>query len=186
MTDVLMEQAAENWAKRLALASCVLWLASLALPAFMVDSRAESMLGGVVLLTGLLFGWSAYANIFFAVAAMTLLSGGRPRRSVLAMLAFGATLPIFKGVIRDEGSGTILPVVSWGWGAVIWILALLLLATAAAIRARLVSLAVARTLVGLMLVSFAAIVSLHFYQRAAANFQERSLYLSSGLAFTRA
>lgn len=191
MTRLPIEQSTEIEGKWLTYAACASWLISLVLPGFMVDSRAESWFGGPVLLFGLLFGWAvhgwaAYANIFFVVAAIALLSGRRPRGSVLAMLALGATLPLFRGVIRDEGSGAILPVVSWGWGAVIWIFSLVLLATAAAIRTRLLTLMGARVVLGLLLVSLVSIGGLHFYQRAAANSQERNLYLSTGMAFTRA
>lgn len=185
------KQSNEIEGKCLTYAACAIWLVSLALPGFMVDSRAEAWFGGAILLFGLLFGWAvhgwaAYANIFFVVAAFALLSGRRPRGSVITMLAFGATLPLFKGVIRDEGSGAILPVASWGWGAVLWIFSLVLLAAAAASRAQLLTLTGTRVVLGLLLVGLVSIGGIRFTQRSAANSQERNLYLSSGMAFTRA
>lgn len=171
--------------------SCIAWLISLALPGFIIYSRAEAWYGGEILLFGLIFGWlvhgwAAYANIAFFYVAVKLLSGQRPYRSVLALLGLVATLPFFKGVIEDEGSGAALPVVSWGWGAVVWIYSLALLAMASAIQARLLSLREARRLLGLLSVGLVAIVGLHFYQRSHANTQEQDLYLSSGTAFTLA
>ncbi|NHZ66024.1 hypothetical protein [Massilia genomosp. 1] len=186
----LTEQSSDIFSKRLTYAACGLWLMSLALPGFMVDSRAEPLFGGMILLLGILFGWavhgwSAYANIFFLVAAVALFSGRRPRGSVLTMLALAATLPLFKGVIQDAGSGAILPVVGWGWGAVLWIFSLILLTTAAATRTQLLSLLGARVVLGLLLVSLVAAAGFHLNQRSAVNSQERSLYLSGGMAFTR-
>lgn len=185
------EQSREVLAKRLTYAACSCWIASLALPGFMVESSASSWSGVVILAFGLLFGWmvngwAAYANIFFVVAAIALLADRQPRGSVLAMLVLGATLPLFQGVIRDEGSGTVLPVVSWGWGAVIWMCSLVLLAAAAAVRRQQLSSSGAIAVVGLLLIGIAAIGSLLFYQRSAMNSQERALYLSTGMAFTRA
>ncbi|MFB9242403.1 hypothetical protein IV454_16170 [Massilia antarctica] len=186
----LTEQSSDIFSKRLTYAACALWLVSLALPGFMVDSRAEPLFGGMILLLGPLFGWAVggwavYANIFFLVAAVALFLGRRPRGSVLTMLALAATLPLFEGVIRDEGSGTILPVVGWGWGAVLWIFSLIVLTTAAATRTQLLSLLGASVVLGLLLVSLVATAGFHLNQRSAANSQERSLYLSGGMAFTR-
>jgi hypothetical protein len=117
-----------------------LWLVSLALPGFIVQGRTEVWNGGNILWLGLLFGWAVlgfavYANLFFVPVAIRLFLGKRPTIAVGLMLVLAATLPFFRGVIADEGSGAVLPVVSWGWGAVLWIVAIVLLALAAAVRA---------------------------------------------------
>ncbi|NHZ94802.1 hypothetical protein [Massilia sp. CCM 8734] len=191
MTE-LTEQSSDLYSEQLTYAACGLWLLSLALPGFMVETRAEPLFGGTILQFGLLYGWavggwSAYANIFFLVAAAALFSGRQPRGSVFAMLALAATLPLFKGVIpiRDGISGTILPVVSWGWGALFWIFSLILLAAAAATRAQRLSRPGAKVVLGLLLASLVVMAGFHLNQRSAANSQERSLYLSWGMAFTR-
>ena len=192
MTQPSKDQSVEIWSKRLIYTAWALWLISLALPGFMADNNGHDLLfGGIILLFGLLFGWyvggwAAYANIFFVIAALRLHSGRQPITSVFAMLALGATLPLFKGVVLDEGSGAIGPVVSWGWGAGIWLSSLVLLATAAAIRARRLPPIGAKVVMAALLAGFVAVGALHFQQRAAANLQERAFYLSGGMAYTRA
>lgn len=174
---------------RLAQAAIALWLVSLVLPGFVVDTRSEAMPGIYVLMLGLPFGWmvlgfAAYANLFFFRAAYLMLKGRQPGASVVAMLGLAATLPLFRGVMRDEGSGAILPVASWGWGAVLWLVALLLLAAAAALRADRLGTRGLRALLAALLVILVALGTLHGLQWSRANVQERSLYLSPGLAFT--
>lgn len=176
---------------RLAQAAIALWLVSLVLPGFQVDTRNQALFGFHVLLLGLPFGWmvlgfAVYANLFFLRAAYLMLQGRQPGASVVAMLGLAATLPFFRGVIRDEGSGTILPVASWGWGAALWLVALLLLAAAAALRAERVSARGIRAMLGSVLVALLMLAGLQGLQWSRANAQERSLYLSGGLAFTLA
>jgi hypothetical protein len=176
---------------RLAQVAIGLWVVSLALPGFLVDTRSQPLIGWHVLLMGLPFGWmvlgfAAYANLFFARAAYLMLQGRAPGASVLAMLGLAATLPLFRGVMRDEGSGTILPVASWGWGAALWLVALLLLAAAAAQRAGRLSTAGVRALLGTTLAALILLGGLQALQWSRANVQERNLYLSGGLAFTLA
>lgn len=191
MTKPINKQTENNWSRRLTYAACIFWLISLALPSFIFESRAEPWFGLLTLVFGIFFGWlvqgwAAYANIFFAFAVIAILVGRKPRISVIAMLLLAATLPLFKGVVRDEGSGAILPVVSWGWGAVIWLCSLVLLAVAAALRKHQLSISGMKTIVGLLLVSLVTVGFFHFYQRSVMNLQEQKLYLSNGIAFTRA
>jgi len=176
---------------RLAQVAIALWLVSLVLPGFLVDTRSQPLLGFHVLLMGLPFGWmvlgfAVYANLFFARAAYLMLQGRQLGVSVVAMLGLAATLPFFRGVMRDEGSGTLLPVASWGWGTALWLVALLLLAAAAALRAERLSTAGVRALLGSTLVALLLLGGLQGLQWSRANAQERSLYLSGGLAFTLA
>lgn len=178
-------------ARPLVYAAALLWLASLALPGFVVLSRTEPWTGANILLGGLLFGWlvlgfAVYANLFFVPIAIQLLMGRSPRVSAVLMVALAATLPLFKGVIQDEGSGNVLPVVSWGWGAVLWVASITLLALAAAASAGSVSKLGVRIVGASAMVTLAYIGMLHIRQSQQANEQEREIYLSSGVAFTRA
>jgi hypothetical protein len=113
----------------------VMWLLSLVLPSFSVGPESTVWLGGKVLLYGLGFGWlcsgwAAYANVFFLVAAVRLFLGKAPTVSTLLMVVFAATLPLFKGVPRDEGTGVVLFVSNWGAGLWVWLTALGCMATA--------------------------------------------------------
>ena len=192
MNNLPTNQSALIWARWLTGAACIFWLTSLALPGFMVYSRAQPFFGIEILLYGLLFGWAvqgwaAYANIFFVHAIIKAIFDDRnPRVSVSIMFALGTMLPFFKGVIQDEGSMAILSVISWGWGAVIWLFSLVLLTTATAIRLRIIAQLGAKITIGLLLGTFVFLSGLHFYQRSFANTQEQNLYLSAGMAFTRA
>lgn len=165
------------------------WLISLALPGFSVESSSEIWFGYLILLTGLMFGWlvngwAVYANLFFVFAMFRLYTGKMPSISVYAMLVLTALLPLFSGVIRDSGSGYILPVVSWGWGAVFWVISILLLACAAAVRAEVLSKQGLRN-VALVIVTVLAIIPyIHHRQLSSANEQERDIYFSRGMAFT--
>jgi len=189
MTQQSEVNSSEVWAKWLSRAACAGWLLSLALPAFMVNPNDQPLLGLQVLLIGLLFGWyvggwAAYANIFFAVAVILLLSGRRARYTIVAMLALAATIPFFRGAIIEEGSGTLEPVVSWGWGAVLWVLSLVLLGIAAGFRGGLFLPAGAKRLSGLLLACLALVGAPGIYQRLMANEQERASTLAPGMAFT--
>ena len=109
-----------------------MWCVSLLLPGFRVETQAASVPGIYVLLLGLAFGWmvmgfAVYANLFFLRAAWVMHTGRLPEGSVVLVLLLAATLPLFRGPLRDEGSSAIAPVSSWGWGAVLWVIALLLI-----------------------------------------------------------
>ena len=131
-------------ARWLLAAASIAWLASLALTGFVVEPATEPWFGARVLTYGLLFGWlchgwAVYANLFFLLAAARLFAGRVPVASTVIMLAFVATLPLFKGVPRDEGSGTILPLVSWGLGTFLWLGSFGLLVSALVAQMRFIS-----------------------------------------------
>lgn len=174
---------------RLARVAFALWCVSLLLPGFRVETQAASVPGIYVLLLGLAFGWmvmgfAVYANLFFLRAAWVMHKGRLPDGSVVLMLLLAATLPLFRGPLRDEGSSAIAPVSSWGWGAVLWVIALLLMAAAALLRAGLIGPRPLRVLIGALVAATVALASVNAVQWARAGEQERSLYLSPGLAFT--
>ncbi|MBQ0959147.1 hypothetical protein KAK06_09250 [Ideonella sp. 4Y11] len=165
-----------------------LWCLSLLLPAFQTRER-EPWLGAEVLMIGPFFGWASmgfavYANAFFAHACTQLLKGGRPGSSVLWMLAMTATLPWFQGVLRDEGTGMVLAVTSWGWGAVLWVLSMLMLASASAVASGRLGPRGLRVLGGLGAVSLMGLLGVNAWQYWNANLPERQRDLALGLAFT--
>lgn len=173
-----MERLVRFWT----LSAVVSWSLSLLLPAFLMDGDAP-LIGYHTLLLGTLFGWmtygwAAYANLFFLFAASRLWNGRSPRWSIIAMLALAATLPFFEDIQNSRR------VVSWGWGSLLWLVSLLMLATAAAVRNGMLekrgTLKVALSLgIGVL-----ALGGLRLYQVIIANQQETSLYLSPGMAFT--
>jgi hypothetical protein len=130
-----------NWlVPVLVFASAAGWLLSLLLPAFSIEPSGEVWHGRRVLFEGLLFGWTCqgwavYANVFFVVAIVRLLMGKAPVVSAVAVLLLVATLPLFKGVPRDEATGTILAVQNWGAGAAVWLLSLAMILLAIILRA---------------------------------------------------
>jgi hypothetical protein len=175
--------------------SLALWVASLLLPAFVTEERPKPLTGIEVFAEGLLFGWmsrgiAVYANLFYFYSAVRLTVGRKPFIALIMMAALALTLPNFAGVPRDEGTMTILPVVSWGWGAGVWLLSLVVLAFALPFRSSFLSdRVVAGGAVALLLAALAvgdAFLVLQTHQRAQANAQEIALYLPDGMAFTNA
>jgi hypothetical protein len=187
--DIQLDESDTSLSKTLAIVAVGCWLVSLALPGFIVATRAEAWFGGLILLFGILFGWTVngwavYANLFFVAVVFALYRNRTPRVSVVLMLFLAATLPLFSGVIQDAGSGTKLPVVSWGWGAVLWLYSLILVATAAGLRAGIVNRTATKVMGGVLAVAFLSIVALNYWQWLKANEQEKDVYLSKGMAFT--
>jgi hypothetical protein len=167
----------------------LLWMTSLVLPSFVVLSRVGPMYGAATLMSGLLFGWAvagwaAYANLFFGYAALQLARGKETVVAIVAMFALGLLIVTFRGVIRDEGSGTVLPVVSWGWGALLWGYSLLVMALAAAARANILHRLTATVCLSVLVATAIAVAVIGHGQRERANLQEQELYLPSGIAFT--
>lgn len=164
------------------------WSISLFLPAFASGDSIPPPLGGAVLLFGILFGWfvhgwAAYANLFFVYAAWRLCLGKTPRLSVVLMLAFAASLPLFSGML-DKSGGRSGAVASWGWGAFMWLWSLALLAGAAAARRRIIGARGALALGLLMLSSGMAASALHARQWRAAGIEDRRMLLAPGMIYT--
>ncbi|MBI5784218.1 MAG: hypothetical protein HZA64_02065 [Rhodocyclales bacterium] len=175
--------------RKLVRAAWALWLLSLLLPGFVSVGDGVAY-GFMILWAGILFGWAvmgwaAYANIFFYRLARRLQSGRPADMSGVLMLALAATLPMFQGVIQNEGSMAASPVASWGWGVILWLISLGFLACAAAIRMAPERRKLWLSLLGVG-VSLAAVPAaiVHDIQWRKANVQEREAYLSLGLAFT--
>lgn len=183
-------RADPSGARALAALACLLWLGSLWLPGFRIAGSVTDFQGWMALVAGSVFavfvhGWAVYANVFFVWVVVLLFAGRRATWSVFAMLALLATLPMFRGTLQDEGSGQIVPVASWGWGAVLWIVALLLTAVAAALRSGSIGRRAASASVVLILAGCLPVIVLHVRQSSIASAQDRYAFLSPGLAFTR-
>lgn len=169
-------------------AAIAMWVFSLFLTAF--DASRESYSGLEACLIGLFFGWmaaggwAAYANVAFWLVVRRMFSGSDVGLLVVVMCLLVATLPLLTSIPADEGGGT-LPVAGWGWGAVVWITSMVLLACAAAVREGLfgrVHVIVVLALIGL---SAAALMVVHDKQWKAANRQERVMDLAPGIALSR-
>jgi len=184
-----LEPSATRTALFLAKAAAVLWFASLFLPAFVVESRTEAIFGATVLLMGLLFGWAvngtaAYANLLLPYVLIRLHQGKPASVAVSLMLLLGLSVFFFVGVPRDEGTGIVLPVVSWGWGAILWGSSLLLAGAASGIYLRWYGRTGALRIVACLGIMLASVGVIHLIHSHTANTQEREIYLSRGMAFT--
>lgn len=188
MSEPLPSSAA-FFAAQLRRAALVLWLASLALPGFLLSGHDAPKFGYEVLLVGFFFGWAVcgwavYANLAFVYATVALDKGRSPTRAVGLMLALTATLPFFVGVPRNEGNPTPVPVASWGWGVVVWVAAIVLLALAWAVATGRCSLRTAKWAIAGLAASLVGVVGVHAWQWREANAQERATTLALGQAFT--
>lgn len=191
MTEAPLEPSAARTALLLARAAVVIWFISLLLPAFIAETRTEPAYGGLVLLMGLLFGWAvfgwaAYANLLFPYVVIRLFQRKATPIATPVMLALALTTFFFQGVLRDEGTGIVLPVASWGWGAVLWGFSLLLAGVAVGILLRWYGNRGALRIVTALGIGILAVGATHMLQRGLANTQEREIYLPLGMAFATA
>lgn len=189
MASAFITNGNRNSVQILTRTSVLVWLISLGLPGFSISSKTETFYGALILLLGLLFGWmalglAAYANLFFFKVVSTLNNGKQPKASVIFMLIFAATLPFFPGPIISEGSGAAVPVTSWGWGAVLWVVSLVFLAIAAAIQNQWMSVTFAKYCVIAVFGGVLSIVAIRGYQLSVATEQDREAYLTNDMAFT--
>ncbi|MDX2219087.1 MAG: hypothetical protein SF172_08700 [Burkholderiales bacterium] len=114
-------------AKRTAGLSLVLLLLSLALPAFLLEFSAESWPGISVLFVGTLVGWMAngfavYANYLLLLTLLMVWRGRGAWIAAMFMLALTGTVVFFDRVPSGQGGSQML--LSWGWGAVVWLAAI--------------------------------------------------------------
>jgi len=175
----------------LAKTAICLWLVSLALPGFSVEHTSEPIYGIFILFAGILFGWdvngwAAYANIFFLVIAFKLLrdADSIPISLSIAMVALAATIPMFSGIVQSEGTMATVPVVSWGWGAVLWLMSVGVLATATACRADLLPESILKTVPLLLVSLLIGVGAYRMHQWGIANDQEREMYLPKSMALS--
>lgn len=168
-----------------------LWLVSLALPGFSVENGGEPFYGIFILLSGITLGWgvngwAAYANIVFLFAAFKLLRrpDSIPVVSSITVTALAATIPMFDGPIQSEGTMATVPVVSWGWGAILWLFSIAVLATATACRAKLLPESTAKTVPFLLGAMLIAVGAYRIHQLGNASDQDREMYLPKSMAFS--
>lgn len=169
----------------------VIWIVSLLLPGFVIENVDGVWYGFNILWAGLLFGWSvngwaAYANLLFFYVIRRLFNGQNAYKSAVFMFLLAATLPIFRGVIHDEGSMGVDPVASWGWGAILWLISLAIVLCAATIQAFPGITKICLTVLSVgSLCALIPTTIIHYLQWQKANIQERQTFLPTGTAFTR-
>lgn len=164
------------------------WLVSLFLPGFML--RDGSVMWGWSILSMLPFawlsgGWPVYANIFFLYVSFNALRAKPAPVAVSIMLLLMLTIVSVDEVMVNEAGHT-SSVVSWGWGAILWILSLTTVAfVSISIKLSLcTSRALALVVVGIGCVVFGVVSAFRYQQWEQANAQDRAVFLPLGMAFT--
>ena len=177
--------------RTLAITAVSLWLVSLALPGFSVEYGETTMYGIYILFLGILFGWyvsgwAAYANVFFIMVAFKLLrkSDSIPTGITIAMVTLAASMPLFEGLILSEANLAIMPVVSWGWGAIFWLMSVGVLASATASRALLLPESIFKIVCVLLGAFLIAVGAYRMHQWGNASVQDREMYLPKSMAFS--
>lgn len=174
--------------RALVLAALVLWLASLALPAIYYAREPTPTPGFWFMLLGLALGWkvvggwAAYANPLLLVAALRLWRGGRPRWMTLAMLVLMADMALYRGEPVPDAFERSSILVGWGWGAIAWVAAGVLLAIATAVRERWLLARGMRIALGAAALGVAAIGVVSLRQHQAASAYERASAMFAGIA----
>jgi hypothetical protein len=119
--------------------SLSLWLGCLALPGLVLYAPWRHMRGIEILTMGWLsplignFAW--FANVFFLYGVFVLLIGtSAPIKSSLIAAVLSLHTFAMATYLLDEGGGN-TPVWGYGWGAMLWFLAIFVLVTGAGFRA---------------------------------------------------
>lgn len=176
----------ESLARRITRLSIFLWLLSLALPGFWAGG--EPQYGFYILLIGIPLGWlggmaAPYANVFYLYALVSLRKDEVPVKSLVLMMALAGTTLFVRRILVNEGGGT-ASITSWGWGAMLWGISLLLLVVATLVRECKLSSRGAIWIFCLIGVSLLAIAVLNRYQWSKANAHDRQALLSPTMAFS--
>lgn len=171
----------------LAIVALCLWFFSLFFPGFKHGFGGETLNGIYILLLGIPFGWmsngwAVYANLFFISVFFKVISEKKPVWSVLFMVGFAATLPLCNEILVNENGG-MSPVTAWGWGAIIWIEALILMTCASLLQKGIIN-SRGFWLSGVLVFAvFLGAYQLHLRHLQQANEQEKSLFLNGKMAF---
>lgn len=124
-------------ARLLGASSLVLWCVSLALPGLALYSDNKVLFGLEILLTGwlspLMLNFAWFANVFYVFGVIKLLSGGVPWASIVWAALLSLDTIRFAHYLLNEGGAT-TPVYGYGWGAVLWFVAIFMLLAAADLR----------------------------------------------------
>jgi hypothetical protein len=121
----------------LSLISLATWCCSLFLPGLSLYSENKSLFGFEILLTGwlspLMLNFAWFANVFFIFGLAKLLAGGAPiTSSFLAALLSLDTIRFDRYLLNEGGATT--PIYGYGWGAVLWFVAIFMFLAAANLR----------------------------------------------------
>ena len=120
---------------RLAGVSLGLWFVSLLLPGIIVSSTGGDLPGYEILITGWLspvvFNFAWYANPAYLVAAINLFLGNTASRASLISVILG--FDIFR-LSELSNSNDNYEIYGLGWGAIVWLTALLIMMAAAGMR----------------------------------------------------
>ena len=129
----------QSTAKQLTTTAFVVWLCSLALTGFVIYAKQAHMRGVEILIIGWLsplvmnFAW--FANLFFLYAIAQLLKGRLPLFSPTYAVLFSLDTFRFNEYPLNEG-GTTSSIYGYGWGAVLWFVAIFLMLAAVGTRQR--------------------------------------------------
>lgn len=167
----------------------VLWCASLALPGLVFHEGKDRILWGwQILLSGwlglLMANPAWYANIFFFRVVFSTLAGGIPKKAALISVAL-ALSAFFVQTIPVNEAGVERYVFGFGWGCMLWIVAVLLSAVAVGMleREKTGSRSWLSLYSGLLAVCIVATTALAIYGRAMGNEMEKTRL--AGAAFKR-
>ena len=119
-------------------AAAMCWFISLCLPAMTYDDC--TYYGYEAMVMGILFGWvdlifQPYSNITFWIALIMTWLGKKPVNMAALTFIVGLSSFLIFSILNTGDKGTHdAPIESWGWGALLWIIAyaLLLLGSAQA------------------------------------------------------
>jgi hypothetical protein len=121
----------------LAVIALIFWLASLALTGLVLYAEQRRLLGAEILVTGwlspLLVNFAWFANPLFLWAVLQLHSGKSALRTTLVSAVLSLDVLRFTVYVLDAGGGSTL-VYGYGWGVVLWFVALTTLIAAAGTR----------------------------------------------------
>ena len=177
-------------AKPLCYVSAVLLVLSIFMPGFFISGNTDPEWYGLMILMVSPLAWmngisglAVYANFVYVWVWLRLLSGVRVKESVFLMVGLALCTFTLREVMIDENGGT-RNVVAWGWGAIVWGAAMILLAGASWDKRRYRS--VFHTLLPYITIFTLITVSLlllHEHQWRSANSDERKHYLPQATAF---
>lgn len=189
--------ASHQPSKTLCVAALVLWICSLAMTGIVLYSRVQRIPGFEIVAMGWLsplvgnFAW--YANLFFLYGFTRLIVGKSAVKSSIFAVLLSLDTFRFNQYLLDEGGAT-TPVYGYGWGAVLWFLAISLLLSAAGTQQLETQISAdikkksgegALRYIGFVLCAIVLLLTAYWslHDRNAANIAERRQLV--GLAFKR-
>ncbi len=183
----------QQLAIRLVWTSLFLWALSLLLAGYTFkDGNSDK--GLYILIFGTLLGWLAtsswtvYSNIFYIIACGMILTGKKPKKTMIFMFPFALWLFVafFYEYKITVDVGYEKPVASWGWGAILLLFAQSLLVISALLTHKKISVKNTYITIGLLVLPLIGIAILGYSQRNQANDWELKHYFPSyDVAFTK-